>query len=249
MEASDPKDHLGYLMKFFFERQSADKFGNALRSLLREYAETLALAIILAFVLRIYFISAFHIPTEAMEPNLQRGDFVLAWRPPYGFKVPLTGSKLGVSLPQRGEIAIFRCPQQRSQMCLKRVVALPGDRIEMKAQRLIINDRLCQYEKTGDHPSGVVLKEICEGSGAREIQILADSRFADIPPMIVPPGRVFMLSDNRDIEVDSRLWGPVPSIDIEARPFLIWLALDWGRPSPEKRWLGIRFDRLFLRPR
>ena len=235
-------------MSFFGLKAPKDELGNYIRSLVREYAETLTLAIVVAIVIRFYIVSAYYIPTETMAPNLRSGDYILGWRLPFGVNVPFTGYKFGGRPPQRGQILIFNCPKLRSQLCIKRAVAVGGDRVEMRGGRLILNDQICHYQKVSSSLDGVILKETCSPDKEALIEISDSPEMSDFGPEVIPSGHVFVLSDKRDEGGDSRLWGPVPWSDIEASALIIWLSIDWERPKVEGSALGVRLDRLFSRP-
>src|SRR3954462_14298590 len=97
---------------------------------LREYVESLLVAVIIAVFLRIFVVSAYKIPTSSMMPTLMAGDFVFAYKLPYGVPIPFTAEKIGVELPKHGDVVVFRLPGNESVNYVKRVVGLPGERIE-----------------------------------------------------------------------------------------------------------------------
>jgi signal peptidase I len=107
--------------------------------LMREYTESLIVAICLALVLRFFVISAYKIPTGSMLPTLKVGDFIFAYKLPYGFPVPFSnGQRWGSTLPQRGDVVVFRYPGNENVNYVKRVVGLPGDQIAIKNKKLVI---------------------------------------------------------------------------------------------------------------
>jgi signal peptidase I len=183
------------------------------------------IAVIVALVIaaKTAIAEPYYVPSGSMEPTLQIGDELLATKYPYGYSsaslpvfVTLPESKriLG-ALPRHGDVVVFRWPGDRSQIWVKRVVGLPGDRIEMKEGRLWINGAA-----VGLKPDGVGQNESEDGSQepvGRFIETLPGDRahtifkhatvnqFDNTPEITVPPGDVFVMGDNRDNSADSRV--------------------------------------------
>lgn len=211
--------------------------GERFRFLLREYAESLIIAISLALIVRTFVLTAFHIPTAAMAPALLPGDFILAYRLPFG--ISMAGMHMGGRLPARGEVVVFRCPQNTKNYCVKRVVGLPGDRIQIVKKRLFINGEPAQYSAAKRVDGDLQFEE--KFPGFREtILISSEGGKVDVPPTIVPPGTVYVLGDSRDIGEDSRNWGPVPVNSLQARVLWIWMSFDWKGQG-----FSVRWDRVF----
>ena len=159
------------------------------------------------------------IPSASMHPNLLEGDVVFVNRLAYNVKLPLTDIVLGTTgEPQRGDIVTFSSPQNGMRL-IKRVIALPGDRVEMHNEQLVINGKPATYAMLGSGTENVgnagdlttvQLRESL-GAGTHEIQLLPQVRARrDFQPMTVPPGQYMMLGDNRDNSQDSRYIGLVP---------------------------------------
>ncbi|MCC7406193.1 MAG: signal peptidase I [Bdellovibrionales bacterium] len=220
----------------------------SLKFLLREYAEALVLAVVLALVVRAFVVSAYRIPTMAMSPTLLPGDFIFAFKLPFGFQPPLSGGdRIGGRAPHRGEVVIFKCPQDTSLSCIKRVIGLPGDRIEIRGKRLMINSKRATYREAkgfdlGTVAGGARAAVVDEAWGKfRHPILVGTSRTSEnFGPLVVPPGHFFVLSDNRDHEEDSRKWGFIPFRSLEARAGFIWLSLGWREGQkgylPTPRW-------------
>ncbi|WP_374358556.1 signal peptidase I [Pseudoduganella danionis] len=160
------------------------------------------------------------IPSASMHPNLLEGDVVFVNRLAYNVKLPLTDIVLGhTGEPQRGDIVTFSSPADGTRL-IKRVIALPGDRVEMRNEQLIINGQSANYDgmvQAAEHIQGLgALKalqvaEKIDGSRAHTIQILPQVRAQrDIAALVVPAGQYLMLGDNRDNSADSRYIGMVP---------------------------------------
>jgi len=160
------------------------------------------------------------IPSASMHPNLLEGDVVFVNRLAYNVKVPLTDIVIGATgEPQRGDIVTFSSPKNGTRL-IKRVIALPGDRVEMRNEQLIINGQLASYTAIGHGTetiggvgdvAAVRIGESLGESRSHSIQLLpqleARRNFATVT---VPPGQYMMLGDNRDNSEDSRYIGLVP---------------------------------------
>ena len=224
-------------------------FGRELRDsvlhLLREYAEALLLAVLFAFVMRSFVISTYRMPELTMEPSLRMGDFLIGYKLPYGITIPLTGIHYGQTTPRRSDLVVFHCPASTNpakaspptatlQLCVKRVVGIGGDSIEIRNQRLIVNGRVADYSRSRVHVSSVIraqanvvaLSEKLPGEPAYTI-LISNEPAPDFGPYVVPPHSFFALSDDRDFSEDSRHWGAIPDRAIEARIVLIGLSFAW----------------------
>lgn len=220
---------------------------------MREYTESLIVAIILALILRFFVVSAYKIPTGSMIPTLKVGDFIFAYKLPYGIPVPFTdGTRLNPSLPDRGDVVVFRYPGNEQVNYVKRVVGLPGDRIAIKNKKLLINDVEATYEPLsndviGDLPGAEFYAPYRETFGSSTHDVITNrSDEADFfGPVVVPPGQIFVLGDNRDSSDDSRYWGTVPVKNLEGRVIVVWLSLNWLKPWAGERLPTVRWDRIF----
>lgn len=223
----------------------------------REYFESLIVAVIIALSLRFFVISAYKIPTGSMTPTLKSGDFIFVSKMSYGFPVPFSnGSKIGAQIPLRGDVIVFRLPGAEGVSYVKRVVGLPGDRIEIKAKHLFINDHESSYKEWSDQvisdlPSKEYHEVFQETSLAHHHLVIfnkeqKDQKFESFGPIIVPPDQVFVLGDNRDSSDDSRYWGSVPLQFIEGRALFIWLSFDWLNRWGAEQLPNIRWERQFM---
>jgi signal peptidase I len=179
-------------------------------------------AIVAALLLRTLVAEPFVVPTGSMLPTLQIGDHVYA-------------SKLDSGLPERGEIAVFRLPSDENRRLIKRVVGLPGDVIEMRSGRLLVNgDEVprCDVGEVAYMDRDLTTLTWREERGILHVERLGSAvytvvqapriRAPDFGPAIVPAGQVFMMGDNRDHSWDSRSWGAVPVSNILGHARLIW---------------------------
>jgi signal peptidase I len=208
--------------------------GQRLRTLLREHAESLLLAFALALLVRWLVLSAYVIRSDAMAPTFQKGDIVL------GLKTPFDLAGTHSRQPERGELVIFKCPDSDG-MCLRRIVGLPGDRVEMIRQRLWLNGESCRYQ-AAEGSNLAVLKETCLGH-SRWVGIEPGWTSESWGPTICPPLHVFVLNDFRPDGADSRRWGVLPYENLVANAVAIWISFDW---SASNRWPLVRWQRTFL---
>jgi|GEM_PF-3985653 len=174
-------------------------------------AKILLFTLAMALLLRALFVSAFSIQTEAMLPTLKSGDFILAWK---------------TFVPHRGDVVILNCPESGNS-CVKRVVGLPGDKIEIAKQRLIINARPAEYEKLASDGADVNLVEHWQ-ENSWLVSVDASAQ-ADMAAVEVPPDHLFLLNDHRSDASDSRQWGPVSTAQMEAKAWRIWMSVDWTK--------------------
>ena len=171
------------------------------------------------------------------------GDFLLVNQFSYGFRFPIWNYEFfPVGLPERGDIAVFYYPKDPEIRFVKRVVGLPGDRVQYKHKRLYINGkeadrRYLAGAQTIDNPNQVEKWQENLAGVKHHIYInpaYQDGLYIDV---VVPDGQFFVMGDNRDGSHDSRYWGFVPRSALVGKAFLIWLSLD------HDHW-GVRFNRI-----
>lgn len=226
--------------------------GADFKLVLREYVESLVIAVILAVILRTFVFTAYKIPSESMLPNLVVGDFIFAYKLPYGVDLPLVGKKWWTGqIPERGAIVVFKHPKDKTVSYVKRVVGLPGDRVEIRAGKVLINDQEAQMVeilpdapiKSANGLSEYQLYVEKYSEQTHAIMIAKGEPVDNYGPILVPPDNIFVLGDNRSSSDDSRYWGTVPMESVEGQVFMIWMSLDWV--SKEAGFPRIRWDRLF----
>lgn len=213
----------------------------------RDYLLTLLLSIGLAMFLRGFVIAAYKVPTGAMQPTVLPGDYLFALKGSWEQLLGGLGPKFWEYIPHRGEIVIFNYDNQKPNY-LKRVIGLPGDVISMVNGKLVINDIEAQYEEilpgsdliNPDPQNFKLYREQILDSQAAVLKSLSVSSNA-FGPLVVPPGEVFLLGDNRDVSDDSRYWGTVPIKNIIGRAWIIWFSKGITKGSDE----GIRYNRIF----
>ena len=186
-----------------------------------EYTKAIATAFIIAFIIRAGVVQAYKIPSGSMIPTLLVGDYLLANKFIYGEKVPFTDKKLLVlRKPEKGDIIIFPCPEEPHKDFIKRVVAVEGDVVEERNKRLFINGKP-SGEAYVQHTDNLLL-------GQRD----------NFGPYIVPPGKVFVMGDNRDNSFDSRYWGYVDIHNIKGKAFIVYWSWDNSRNFPRLQRIG-----------
>ncbi|MEO0334801.1 MAG: signal peptidase I [Pseudomonadota bacterium] len=210
---------------------------------LRRYSEGIVLTFLLAFMVRLFVISSLQVPNNHMAPTLLPGDYVVAYRLPFGLKIPIAGTKVGRGRPERGDLVLFPCPANKRKSCVSRVMGVPGDRLEIQGERLILNGEMAEYESPRVHASGLILRERVLGID-HEIAISGQEENSRFGPIIVGPGKAFMLSDHRDLARDSRAYGTVPLTELEARISMVWISWSWPDESSSSM-PSLRWGRLF----
>lgn len=227
----------------------------ARKSAIREYAESIGVAVGIAIFLRAFVVEAFQIPSGSMIPTLQVGDHIFVAKFSYGVTVPFTDKKLlDFGNPERGDVIVFKYPNDPSIDYIKRVVGLPGDTVEVRNDQIFINGQPVPRE----HQPGACQPEEDRPFYARECNLWVErlgNRIHDTifygegqsyPAKPVPEGMVFVMGDNRDNSNDSRVWGFVPVEYIKGRALIVW----WSRGPTAQDGLGgwfnaIRWRRFF----
>ncbi|MEE8634835.1 MAG: signal peptidase I, partial [Acidiferrobacterales bacterium] len=199
-----------------------------------EYARAFFPVILLVFLVRSFIVEPFRIPSGSMLPSLLVGDFILVNKFSYGIRVPVLNRKiLGSGTPSRGDVVVFRFPEDPSINYIKRVVGLPGDRIVYKDKKVYVNGKLMvqrdprPYGLTESSRRIVEALEVTEQLGNVVHDILITDRTNHrAMTFIVPDNHYFVMGDNRDRSNDSRYWGYVPDKNLVGKAFLVWFSLD-----------------------
>jgi signal peptidase I len=214
-----------------------------------EYSVSFFPVILIVFLLRSFLVEPFKIPSSSMVPTLLVGDFILVNKFAYGIRLPVVNKKVvEIGSPHRGDVMVFRYPEDPSLDYIKRVVGLPGDRLEYRNKRLTINGTQVPVRQIDDYLSKERMqfsRRYLETLNGVEHEILLEE---DAPAFgapsrafpyagncnynmsgltcTVPPGHYFAMGDNRDNSSDSRVWGFVPDENIVGKAFFIWLNLN-----------------------
>mgnify|MGYP000327281814 CR=1 FL=1 len=190
---------------------------------LRENIEAIIVAVILALFIRTFVVQAFKIPSGSMKDTLLIGDHILVNKFIYGVKAPfLHKTMIPIKDPQRGDIIVFEFPEDPSKDFIKRVIGLPGDVVEIRNKKLVVNG-----------------KPIKDGHSVHKDPKIFPARMQprdNLGPITVPEGKLFVMGDNRDFSYDSRFWGFVDLLAVKGKAFIIYWSWDkdnfgvrWGR--------------------
>ncbi|MEE9259375.1 MAG: signal peptidase I [Nitrospinaceae bacterium] len=201
------------------------------KTVFREYAEAIFIALLLALFIRTFIVQAFKIPSGSMERTLLVGDHILVSKFSYGTHIPNEIPFLNIRLfddivlfqeiPERGDIIVFKFPKDESRDFIKRVIGLPGDLVEIRRQRVFINN------KPLEEP--YVVHSLAPGN---EPIVPRD----DFGPVLVPDGYLFMMGDHRENSQDSRYWGFLDINKVKGKALMLYWSWN-GKDS----W--VRFDR------
>lgn len=240
-----------------------------LRGWLRTFGELAAILLVVAAA-KTAIAEPYYVPSASMEPTLLIGDELLALKFPYGYasaslpapiSLPSTGRILG-ALPQRGDVVVFRWPGDRSQVWVKRVIGLPGDRVAMREGHVVINGETAALERDG---SGQAQTQQGDITAARYIETLPGGRrhtifklarvgaLDNLPEVVVPAGHLFVMGDNRDDSADSRVplrdggVGLLPADNLVGRVSTVIGSWDFAvKSKPVWEWpSGLRLSRFF----
>jgi signal peptidase I len=188
------------------------------KSLVREYGEAIVIAILLALVIRTVVVQAFTIPSGSMMDTLLVGDYILVNKFLYGPELPFTDVRLpGLRDPHRGDIIVFKYPQDEKRDFIKRIVGTPGDAVQVRGTDVYVNgERLAEPYVKHTSPAGAHGQTYCGYAYGCEATT-------------VPAGSYFVMGDNRDNSQDSRYWGFVKRGAIKGKAFLIYWSWDSDR--------------------
>ncbi len=206
--------------------------------ILVEYARSLFPVFLVVLVLRSFIIEPFRIPSGSMYPTLQIGDFIAVNKFAYGIKLPvLQTTIIPVGEPERGDVVVFKYPNDPAVDYIKRVVGLPGDKITYIGRTIFINGNPIKSEFMGEYHgtnSGLIMngasvvKETFPNGSTHKVLLDMDKSSLDLDTVVVPEGHYFMMGDNRDHSNDSRFWGFVPAKNLKGKAFGIWMHWDNG---------------------
>jgi len=208
------------------QKMTAKKLALPKKNAWRENIEAIVIAIIIAMFIRTFIVQAFKIPSGSMLETLQIGDQILVNKFIYGVKIPFTNGKtlIPVKDPVRGDIVVFKYPEDPSKDFIKRVVAVGGDTLEIKDKQLYVNDKLVTEEPYAIHKD--------------ERMIPANFSTRDyLRKITIPDKKLFVMGDNRDNSHDSLFWGFVDLTEIKGEAFMIYWS--WNKEA-----FGVRWKRL-----
>jgi signal peptidase I len=190
------------------------------KSVVREYAEAIVIAILLALVIRTLIVQAFTIPSGSMMDTLLVGDYILVNKFLYGPELPLTDYRLpALRSPHRGDIIVFKYPQDERRDFIKRIIGTPGDTVLVRGHTVYVNGKPLVEPYT---------RKLESPLGDRGQPTFCGYAYA-CEPTTVPADSYFVMGDNRDNSQDSRYWGFVRREKIKGKAFLIYWSWDSDR--------------------
>jgi signal peptidase I len=219
---------------------------------LGETVSVIVQALLLAIVIRTVLFQPFSIPSGSMRPTLLEGDYLFVTKWAYGysrhslpFSPDLFSGRIWDTPPQRGDVAVFKYPPNPSLDYIKRVIGLPGDRIQMRDGQLFINGAAVAREKTGqidnpditeeNRPVDVYRETLPNGVSYDTLDLTSNGMSDNTREFVVPEGHYFMMGDNRDNSADSRVFGFVPEENFVGRANIIFFSIGGGA-SPLEVW-------------
>ena len=228
------------------------RLGRWRKSEVREYLESILVAIAVAMALRTFVVEAFKIPSGSMIPTLQVGDHIFVNKFSYGPAIPWTHKRVWTRMPpDRGDVMVFAFPEHPEQDFIKRVIAIPGDKLEARSGHPIINGWEVPSCPVGVYAYDEVDSPLPRHEGDLYVEFLEDEAYLTLydhaaggfpeyqGPFFVKPGEVYVMGDNRNNSHDSRMWwggqgGGVPFENIKGRALFVWLSvaesgIDWSR--------------------
>lgn len=224
-----------------------------MKKFFKEWVLTLGIAFLVAFFFRTTIASPRHIPTGSMIPTIKIGEFIFVSMFAYDWHIPFTRKSLSKrSEPERGDIVVFEYPLDASKDYIKRVIGVPGDSIEVRNKRVILNGRPLELEAVDGKN---ILEDLDKKYPLDSLQLyketngdktyyvmLMDEAYRpsrDFGPVSVPADSYFVMGDNRDDSQDSRYWGFMPRKNLLGKGSFTWFSFD------KDHFPFIRFDRLF----
>ncbi len=238
-----------------------------------DLAKTVVIAVAIALVLRIVVFQPFNIPSGSMKPNLLVGDFLVVSKPTFGYskaslvypltRLPVDGRILSFGAPKRGDIVVFKNRKDGNKDYIKRVIGLPGDKIQMLGGHLYINDQPVKKEliaaeapdACGPGYGAPAYRETLDNGVSYVVQECAgdEGPLDNTAAYHVPAGHYFMMGDNRDQSQDSRVIsqvGYVPEDALVGRAERLFFSVDGHKAKPWTPWnwpFAIRYGRIFDR--
>ncbi|MDM8555084.1 signal peptidase I [Desulfococcaceae bacterium HSG7] len=193
------------------KKETEEKTPTKKKGALRENIEAICIAIALALFIRAFIVQAFKIPSGSMKETLQIGDHILVNKFIYGIKLPFADTNIiPISDPDRGDIVVFKFPEDPKKDFIKRVVGVAGDTVKGIGTKVYIND------KEVDNSDGHAVYKIAIGKQATR----------DFGPITIPENSLFVMGDNRDHSYDSRFWGFVNLKALKGKAFMIYWSWD-----------------------
>jgi len=230
------------LIDIIFFAKKRKKTGKK-KPILIDYSRSFFPILLIVLIIRAFIIQPYRVPSGSLQPTILPGDFIAVKQFAYGLRLPVIDYKIiKTGEPKRGDIALFRWPDNPSLTFIKRVVGVPGDHIVYRNKILRINGKIADQKLIGPaldiEPDNVpvAVQEKLENLLGIRHRIFIREASGDIGTVdtIVPKGYYFMMGDNRDASDDSRYWGFVPEKNLIGKAFLIWMS--WDSENHTVRW-------------
>jgi signal peptidase I len=201
------------------------------KSTVREYFESIVIAVILALFIRTFVVQAFKIPTGSMEENLLIGDHLLVNKFVFGpTESTVERTLLPVARVKRGDVIVFKYPEEPDRDFIKRVIGLPGETLEVREKKVYVNGQALV------EPYAHYLQPAASASEFHEVTSFdVRERYG---PVTVPPNQFFVMGDNRDNSQDSRYWGFLPRENIKGRALIIYWSYEADRQDYQEEGAG-----------
>ncbi len=230
------------------EEEIKEKENKPKKKSLKGIVETVIFIVVVVSIIRVFFVQAFNIPSGSMKPTLLVGDFILVNKFVYGswdIGIPFSNVTFfhynnRMAKPDRGDIIVFKYPENPKIDFIKRIVALPGDKVEVRNDIVYINGKplkreyIGEFEEYGTNIAKMYKETTIRSDGktySYTVMEIDDGEGKDFGPVTVPDGHYFVMGDNRDNSRDSRFWGFVPEDYIIGQAFVIYFSIDFKRPS------------------
>lgn len=215
-----------------------------------DYARSFFPIFLVVLLLRSFLVEPFKIPSGSMMPTLLVNDFILVNKFDYGLRLPVLNTKIiGIGTPKRGDVVVFRYPEDPSVPFIKRIIGIPGDHIVYRDRHLFVNGKVVDVDILGPYVEGDAVAQhggtlmLDEHLPEARHHILIDpDRPAKDADLVVPPDQYFVMGDNRDNSKDSRYWGTVPDRNLIGRAFVIWMHFGWSPLQVDLSRFGIRIQ-------
>lgn len=217
-----------------------------------DWTKSLTAAVFIFLLLRTFLMEGFHIPSSSMERTLLVGDWLFVNKALYGAEVPFIGARLpAIREPRNGDIVVFDSKEEDIKV-VKRLVGMAGDTLQMRAGRLYRNGRYVSEpyalhtdttRSAGPFRLQMRTWQLPYLVGGDSADYLPDLQ--DWGPIVVPPGSLFVMGDNRENSYDSRYWGFLPRANLRGTPMFVYYSYDAGSFEPLPFLTSIRWDRIF----
>ncbi len=228
-----------------YSNKESDDYKTALATASKEpvavdLAKSFFPVLFVVLVLRSFLVEPFQIPSSSMVPTLEVGDFILVNKYAYGIRLPVVGTKvIKIGEPKHGDVMVF-FPPHDSRYFIKRVIGLPGDKINYVNKELFINGEKADQKLIAElPPSRPQNKQLLENLDGVEHMIRQRVDYGKDFEFTVPDNQYFMMGDNRDNSSDSRVWGTVPEANIVGKAFAVWMHWEEFFSLPSFRRVGV----------